>query len=160
MRISDESDVSEQDLAFLRRAIDLARAARADGRHPFGALIVNERGETVVESMNNAVRRKGDPMQHAETVACAAAARLLSSRIALYIRQKGVDMRIGLDIAAYSALRNADRIALVTADTDCVAAMKLARKSGVQVVLVALPNGIVPGELQEHADYVRPVILP
>ena len=36
--------VSEQDLVFLRRAIDLAREARRDGRHPFGALIVNQRG--------------------------------------------------------------------------------------------------------------------
>jgi tRNA(Arg) A34 adenosine deaminase TadA len=78
MRVPDERDVSEQDLAFLRRAIELAGAARADGRHPFGALVVNERGETVVESMNNAVRPKGDPTQHAETVACAAAARLVS----------------------------------------------------------------------------------
>jgi len=70
-------EVSEQDLVFLRRAIELAREARADGRHPFGSLIVNERGETVVESLNNAVRPKGDPTQHAETVACSAAARLL-----------------------------------------------------------------------------------
>ena len=69
--------VSEQDLSFLRRAIELARLARADGRHPFGALVVNERGETVVEGLNNAVKPKGDPTQHAEMVACAAAARLL-----------------------------------------------------------------------------------
>lgn len=74
--------------------------------------------------------------------------------------QKGVDMRIGLDIASYSALKGIDRIALVTADTDCVAAMKLARKSGTQVVLIALPQGIVPGELAEHADFVRTVALP
>ncbi|MGA2850142.1 MAG: nucleoside deaminase [Terracidiphilus sp.] len=69
--------VSDQDLSFLRRAIELAREARADGRHPFGSLIVNELGETVVEALNNAVRPNGDPTQHAETVACAAAARLL-----------------------------------------------------------------------------------
>jgi tRNA(Arg) A34 adenosine deaminase TadA len=69
--------VTEEDLSFLRRAIELARQARANGRHPFGALIVNERGETVVESMNNAVRPLGDPTQHAETVACGAAARIL-----------------------------------------------------------------------------------
>jgi tRNA(Arg) A34 adenosine deaminase TadA len=65
-------------IAFLRRAIELAREARNDGRHPFGALIVNEHGETVVEARNNAVLPKGDPMQHAELVACSAAARLLS----------------------------------------------------------------------------------
>jgi tRNA(Arg) A34 adenosine deaminase TadA len=70
--------VTEQDLVFLRQAIELAREAREDGRHPFGALIVNERGETVVAARNNAVRPKGDPIQHAEMLACAQAAQLLS----------------------------------------------------------------------------------
>jgi tRNA(Arg) A34 adenosine deaminase TadA len=70
--------VTEQDLAFLRQAIDLALKARNDGRHPFGSLIVNERGETVVAARNNAVRPKGDPTQHAEMLACAQAARLLT----------------------------------------------------------------------------------
>jgi tRNA(Arg) A34 adenosine deaminase TadA len=70
--------VTEQDLAFLRQAIDLARQARNDGRHPFGSLIVNERGDTVVAARNNAVRPKGDPTQHAEMLACGQAARLLT----------------------------------------------------------------------------------
>jgi len=74
--------------------------------------------------------------------------------------QMGVDMRIGLDIASYSALKCVDRIGLVTADTDCVPAMKLARKSGVQVVLFALPGGTTPSELAQHADYLRAVAWP
>jgi tRNA(Arg) A34 adenosine deaminase TadA len=69
--------VTEQDLAFLRQAIELARSARADGRHPFGALIVNRQGEIVVAARNNAVRPKGEPTQHAEMVACSEAAGLL-----------------------------------------------------------------------------------
>ena len=69
--------VSAEDLKFLRRAIELAREARADGRHPFGALVVNERGEIVVTARNNAVRPKGDPTQHAEMLACAEAAKRL-----------------------------------------------------------------------------------
>jgi uncharacterized LabA/DUF88 family protein len=77
-----------------------------------------------------------------------------------YFEQKGVDMRIGLDIAAYSALGEVDRIGLVTADTDCVPAMKLARKSGVQVVLFALPGGNTPSELAQHADYLRAIAWP
>ncbi|MDP9052290.1 MAG: nucleoside deaminase [Acidobacteriota bacterium] len=72
------TDVSEQDLVFLRRAIELAWEARADGRHPFGSLIVNGRGEVVVEARNNAVLPKGDPTQHAELVACKEVAPLRS----------------------------------------------------------------------------------
>jgi uncharacterized LabA/DUF88 family protein len=74
--------------------------------------------------------------------------------------QKGVDMRIGLDIASYSALKCVDRIGLVTADTDCVPAMKLARKSGVQVVLIALPGSNVSSELAQHSDIIRTVAWP
>jgi tRNA(Arg) A34 adenosine deaminase TadA len=70
--------VTEQDLAFLRQAIELARKARNDGRHPFGALIVNQQGEMVVSARNNAVRPNGDPTQHAEMLACGQAARLLT----------------------------------------------------------------------------------
>jgi tRNA(Arg) A34 adenosine deaminase TadA len=70
--------VTGQDIVYLRRAIELAGEARNDGRHPFGALIVNELGETVVEARNNAVRPKGEPTQHAELVACSEAARQLT----------------------------------------------------------------------------------
>jgi len=74
--------------------------------------------------------------------------------------QKGVDMRIGLDIALYSANKLADRIILASQDTDCVPAMKLARRSGLQVVLVRFGTSSVPPELAEHADFVRNVALP
>ena len=74
--------------------------------------------------------------------------------------QKGVDMRIGLDIASYSALRCVDRIGLVTVDTDCVPAMKHARKSGIQIVLFELPGCTVPNELAQHADVVRAAAWP
>lgn len=74
--------------------------------------------------------------------------------------QKGVDMRMGLDIALYSGLRTVDRIALITQDTDCVPAMKLARKSGLQVVLIALPNSTLASELVEHSDFCRRIRWP
>ncbi len=70
--------LTPRDEVFLRRTIELARRAREDGRHPFGALVVNERGRVVVEALNNAVRPAGDPTQHAELNACAAAAELLT----------------------------------------------------------------------------------
>ena len=74
-------EVTRQDLIFLRQAIELARQARSDGRHPFGALIVNERGETLVTARNNAVRPAGDPTQHAEMLACAEAGKRFSESV-------------------------------------------------------------------------------
>ncbi len=68
----------ETDVKFLRRAIELAAKARGEGRHPFGAVLVNARGETVVEARNNAVRPSGDPTQHAEMLACRAVARKMT----------------------------------------------------------------------------------
>jgi tRNA(Arg) A34 adenosine deaminase TadA len=72
------NSLAPKDEGHLRRAIELAREARTMGRHPFGSLIVNARGETVVESHNNAVRPAGDPTQHAEMLACAAAGKRIS----------------------------------------------------------------------------------
>ena len=65
-----EQSATEHDLAFLRQAIDLARAARAHGAHPFGSLIVDEHGQVLVTARNNAVPPQGDPTQHAERLAC------------------------------------------------------------------------------------------
>ena len=74
--------------------------------------------------------------------------------------QKGVDMRIGLDIASYSANGCIDRIVLVSNDTDCVPAMKYGRKAGIQTVIIELPNGKIAPELIMHADFKRKVAWP
>lgn len=74
--------------------------------------------------------------------------------------QKGVDMRLGLDIAAHATQRTVDRIVLVTGDTDCLPAMKLARISGLQVVLVRFPKQKLATELLWHADFLREVEWP
>jgi uncharacterized LabA/DUF88 family protein len=69
------------------------------------------------------------------------------------IRQKGVDMRIGLDIASLTLKKHVEVIVLVTADSDFVPAMKFARREGAQLILVTLGHGIRDG-LREHADIV------
>jgi uncharacterized LabA/DUF88 family protein len=74
--------------------------------------------------------------------------------------QKGVDMRIGLDIAQCSNARAVERIVLITEDTDCVPAMKHARKTGLQVVLISLPTSHLAPELKEHCDFERAVSWP
>src|SRR5437867_8357641 len=69
------------------------------------------------------------------------------------IKQKGVDLKIGLDIAWISTRQIADIIVLVSGDSDMVPAMKFARKEGLKVYLETLGKS-VKRELCAHADYV------
>ncbi|MDE0049655.1 MAG: NYN domain-containing protein [Rhodospirillales bacterium] len=70
------------------------------------------------------------------------------------LRQKGVDMRIGLDIASITLKRQADVIILVSGDADFVPAAKLARREGVKFILDPLWQDI-PADLFEHIDGLR-----
>ncbi len=56
--------MNELDQHHLRQAIELARLARADGNHPFGAVIVAADGTTLAEA-GNSVAVDG-PTAHAE----------------------------------------------------------------------------------------------
>jgi uncharacterized protein (TIGR00288 family) len=76
------------------------------------------------------------------------------------IKQKGVDMKIGLDVAWLSSKSIVERIILVTADSDFIPAMKFARREGVQVILVTMGHLFVRNELKEHADEFRSVTFP
>lgn len=69
--------------------------------------------------------------------------------------QKGVDMRIGLDMATISSNGSVELIALVTNDTDCIPAMKHARRAGLQVALIAVPGYQPAPELLAHSDFQR-----
>lgn len=53
----------EQQLRALRAANDIARAALAQGHHPFGALLVGPDGDTVLMTQGNV-----DSVNHAEAV--------------------------------------------------------------------------------------------
>ncbi|MFC6010721.1 nucleoside deaminase [Nocardia lasii] len=62
------SELTEIDLAHLRRAIDLAGHANALGDKPFGAVAVTADGTVLTEGVN-AVHTTGDVTTHAELVA-------------------------------------------------------------------------------------------
>ena len=70
------------------------------------------------------------------------------------LRQKAVDMRIGLDIASISLKQQADTIILVSGDADFVPAAKLARREGVKVILDPLWRSVA-SDLYEHIDGVQ-----
>ncbi len=70
------------------------------------------------------------------------------------VRQKGTDMRIGLDIASVAYKRQADQIVLVAGDADFVPAAKLARREGIDFILDPMWNPIAP-DLHEHVDGLK-----
>lgn len=71
--------------------------------------------------------------------------------VTLGLRQKGVDMRIGLDIASITLKKQADTIILVSGDSDFVSAAKLARREGVEFILDPMRQKI-SDDLFEHID--------
>jgi uncharacterized LabA/DUF88 family protein len=75
-------------------------------------------------------------------------------------KQKGVDMRLGLDVASLAFKRQVDQIVIVAADGDFVPAAKLARREGIDVVLDRMGDHRAAKDLLEHVDGVRDCFLP
>jgi tRNA(adenine34) deaminase len=80
----------------MRRALDEARAAAADGEVPVGAVVT--RGGAVIASGRNRMRLDNDPTAHAEMVAIRAAAVALGSP-----RLDGCDLWVTLEPCAMCA---------------------------------------------------------
>jgi len=72
------------------------------------------------------------------------------------VQQKGVDMRIGLDIASMVFKKQVDQIILVAGDSDFVPAAKLARREGIDFILDPMWAPI-RRDLHEHIDGLRSV---
>lgn len=70
------------------------------------------------------------------------------------VRQKGVDMRIGVDVASLVFKKQVDQIVLVAGDADFVPAAKLARREGIDFVLDPMWRSIAQN-LMEHIDGLR-----
>ena len=79
---------------------------------------------------------------------------LKDSDFAPDLHQKGVDIRIGLDIASITLKKQADTIILVSGDSDFVPAAKLARREGARFILDPLWQNVSP-DLFEHIDGLR-----
>ena len=72
----------------------------------------------------------------------------------LNVVQKGVDMRIGVDISSIAFKHQVDQIVLIAGDSDFVPAAKQARREGIDFILDPMGNHI-PDDLFEHIDGVR-----
>jgi len=78
-------------------------------------------------------------------------AALKNNDVEFDINQKGVDMKIGLDIASLAYKKMVRKIILVSGDGDFVPAAKLARREGIDVVLDPMWAHI-GDSLHEHID--------
>ena len=70
---------------------------------------------------------------------------------AYYVRQKGVDIRIDLDIASLALKRQVNQIILVSEDSDFVPAAKMTHREGIDFILNPTWANIRP-DLNEHID--------
>jgi uncharacterized LabA/DUF88 family protein len=74
------------------------------------------------------------------------------------LRQKQVDMKIGVDIASMVLKHQVESIVLVTGDGDFVPASKMARREGVDFILDPMWGNINP-DLNEHVDGINTVLF-
>lgn len=84
----------------------------------------------------------------------------LDSDFEIDTKQKGVDMRLGLDVASLAFKGQVDQIVIVAADADFVPAAKLARREGIDVILDRMGDQRAARDLVEHVDGIRDCFLP
>lgn len=71
--------------------------------------------------------------------------------------QKGVDIRIALDVAKIIMAHKIHRIILIAGDTDLIPAMKMARIHDIEVGLIRM--SYLAEELYSHMDFMRNIDL-
>jgi uncharacterized LabA/DUF88 family protein len=113
-----------------------------------------------LELLPNFAVRRGEAMARGWKIGKAAMQRLLkkpatptAKDLVPNISQKGVDLRIGLDIARIALRQTAQVICVITGDSDLIPAFKFARREGLRVYLDYLGMPI-RRELRAHADVV------
>lgn len=79
---------------------------------------------------------------------------LTESDFSISFSQKGVDMRIGLDIASLAYKKQVDQIILIAGDSDFVPAAKLARREGIDFILDPM-EATIRSDLFEHIDGLK-----
>lgn len=79
---------------------------------------------------------------------------LTDTHFTLNTEQKGVDMRIGLDISSMAYKKQVTRMILISGDSDFVPAAKLARREGIDFILDPM-GAKISDDLSEHIDGVR-----
>ena len=82
--------------------------------------------------------------------------KLTENDVVYELRQKGVDLKIGLDIATLTYKKLVDQIILISGDSDFVPAIKVARREGIDFILDPMHQNI-DDALFEHIDGLHSV---
>lgn len=75
------------------------------------------------------------------------------------MHQKGIDMKIGVDITTLALKKFVDKIVLISGDSDFVPSAKLARREGIDFVLDAMYAQHIDNALYEHIDGLKSIPL-
>lgn len=119
-------------------------------RHMKALLKIKQHVDYLAEVLDDPGKMDADKSQ-AAAAALEAWKSLTADDVSYPLRQKGVDMRIGLDISTMTLKQQVDTIVLVTGDSDFVPAAKMARREGVEFILDPMWQSI-NGDLNEHVD--------
>ncbi len=71
--------------------------------------------------------------------------------------QKGVDMKMGLDLATLAYKKLVQKIVIISGDSDLVPVLKVARREGIEIIIDAMFAEIKP-DLHEHIDGLRTTV--
>ena len=107
-------------------------------------------------------RSGGQPDYHQDQIGLLPRIKLRLGRLSYAGEQKGVDVRLGLDLALQGRARVADVVYLVSGDDDLTEAVEEAQSAGVQVVLLSVPRHdgqgyAVSKHLRRAADGEQPI---
>jgi uncharacterized LabA/DUF88 family protein len=144
-------------LPISKRGLDLARTETAKARQSIHAQLQTTRKVALrLGRLNEKFGWRVKAETTARWIGSAEKVILSDDDFEIDTVQKGVDMRLGLDVASIAFKKQADQIVLVAGDADFVPAVKLARREGIDVVLD--PMGGTPAkDLIANVDGIRDV---
>lgn len=139
---------------LLQRAVNLKKSSQYAWSNAFFAELKRQRkvalrmGELLEGSMSYTLRSETIKKLCRNEITVSD---LKESDFTLSIIQKGVDMRIGLDIASLAQKGIVNQIVLISGDSDFVPAAKHARREGIDLILDPMWQPI-KDSLHEHID--------
>jgi len=139
---------------LLKRQIDLSKTSEYQWMTQFHSLLMNQR-KVALRLGELSLNKTGYILDSQVTKKLLAGTKQLSELterdFRLSIEQKGVDMRIGIDIASMAYKKQVNRMVLISGDSDFIPAAKLARREGVDFVLDSM-GAAIKESLNKHID--------